>query len=160
MGEHLKSELFGFDAPIWWSGSKARLRTVALSYRTVALMRAVVLVLHVRWYTVDKAAGGEAVSGFGAALVVLGILVAARPFLRAGVRGMAEQTVQQTQYQGYVDDVGTMEAASRAADQARIEAAIPDVWAERVIAVVVIVIGTLLNGYGPPVARLLGLRGT
>ena len=160
MGEHLKSELFGFDAPIWWSGSKARLRMVALSYRTVALLGSLAIVLHVRWYTVDKAPGDEVVSGFGAALVVLGIFVAARPFLRAGVRGMAEQTGQQTQYQGYIDDIGTMEAASRAADQARIEAAIPDVWAERVVAVVVIVTGTLLNGYGPLVARLLGLRGT
>ena len=34
-----------------------------------------------------------------------------------------------------------------------------DVYAERVIAVLVVVVGTLLNGYGAPIARLLFLKG-
>ena len=41
--------------------------------------------LHLRWYTVDKVFGAEALSGFGSTLVVLGILLASRPYLRAGI---------------------------------------------------------------------------
>ena len=35
----------------------------------------------------------------------------------------------------------------------------PDVWAERVIAVAVVVVGTLLNGWGTAFRPLLGLAG-
>lgn len=33
-----------------------------------------------------------------------------------------------------------------------------DVWTERVGAVMVVMVGTLLNGYGPLIARLVHLR--
>lgn len=35
-----------------------------------------------------------------------------------------------------------------------------DIWTERVVAVPVAMFGTLLNGYGPLVARLFHLRGS
>ena len=46
--------------------------------------------LHVRWYTVSKATGGEVLSGFGAALVGRGVLVAARPYVRLGYSGLVQ----------------------------------------------------------------------
>ena len=126
------------------------IREAALSYWTVGIVALIVIAGHIRWFT----RGGptaEVISGFGAAFVVLGIWVAARPFLRMGVRAMAEQSVQGTAPQAIGWDVPPPEAG--VAYQARIDAAMPDVWAERVIAVLVIVVGTLLNGYGGVIAR-------
>lgn len=121
----------------------------------------VAVALHVRWYTVDKASGGEVVSGLGAALVVLGVWVGGRAYVRSGIHGAAVQAtttralVINTDEHG--GDMGAAIAAAKAKRAAEVE---PDMIAERVVAVVVVVLGTLLNGYGSLIARVLHLRAT
>ncbi len=132
------------------------LRTIAASYWTALALGALAVFLHVRWYTVDKAAGAEVVSGFGAALVAFGVFVGSRPYIRAGIAGMIKAGLPD----GGAGVFGgpTYDASLKAVhDKVRPEVT-RDVWAERVIAVAVVIVGTLLNGYGTLIARLLGLR--
>lgn len=96
-------------------------------------------------------------SEFGAALVVLGVLVASRPYIRAGFRGLVRDGLPPPPALVLIGGIGVprMTAAELAEERPRV---VRDVLAERVIAVAVVVLGTLLNGYGPLVARLFGLR--
>ncbi len=132
------------------------LRTTAASYWTALGLGVAAIVLHVRWYTVDKAWGGEVVSGLGAALVVLGVLVASRPYVRLGYSGLVQAGLPKSHagvWGGPVYDA----SVAKLQDEARPQV-VRDVWAERIVAVAVVVLGTLLNGYGPLVARVLHLR--
>lgn len=117
------------------------------------------LILHVRWYTVDKAAGGEVVSGFGAALVVLGVLVASRPYIRTGFAGLVEAGLP---LRPVIVPIGGVSIPRLTMAELRRERprVVLDVVAERVVAITVVILGTLLNGYGAFVARLLHLRGS
>ena len=131
-----------------------RTRAAAASYWTAVAAWAVMSALHWRWLW-RSAHAGDVLSAYGAGLVVLGLLVAARPFIRAGVRPTAIQSVaaQAPQTFGY----GGPRPEAYAAHDARVGAAMPDVWAERVVAVGVVVVGTLLNGWGTSLARRWGL---
>ena len=116
----------------------------------------VAIVLHVRWYTVDKGQGAEIVSGFGAVLVVLGVFVGSRPYIRAGVGGLVSAALPRPPIVPIGGGFPKMMVEQIRAERPRV---VLDVLAERVIAVAVVVAGTLLNGYGPLVARMLHLRG-
>ena len=133
---------------------------IAASYWTALALGALAIFLHGRWYVVDKATGGEVVSGFGAALVVLGVMIGGRAYVRSGIIGVA---LQQTTTQALVITPskygGDMAAATAAARAERAAKVVPDLIAERVIAVAIVILGTLLNGYGPLIARLAHLRG-
>ncbi len=122
------------------------------------VLSALAVFLHVRWYTVDKSPGPEVLSGFGAALVGLGALVALRPYFRAGFAGLVQAGLP-VYGAGFWSSEDTLQAHRErvAAERPRV---VLDVLAERVIAVVVVILGTLLNGYGPLVARMLHLRGS
>ncbi len=133
-------------------------KRVATSYWTAAALGLFIAAVH-GWWLVKSDHAGEVISGFGAALVVLGLFVAARPFVELGVRGMAAQQVQAPQFTPLFDSEGTIIREAKAAYQKNIDAAVPAVIVERVLAVLVVVTGTLLNGYGAPLARLLGLHG-
>lgn len=133
------------------------LRKLAVSYWAVGLFAIAMAVLHV-WWLLQTDHAGEVLSGLGAMLQAIGLLVAAGPFIRTGLRGMAEQQVQAPQPPYLDDNEYSITRAAQTAYKAKIKAALPDVWAERVVAVVVIALGTLLNGYGTPIARLLGMR--
>lgn len=86
---------------------------------------------------------------------MLGLLVAARPYIRTGLHDIARQQVPAPQFPGYFNRDGMIERI-KADHERRIRAAMPDVIAERVVAVVAIIAGTLLNGYGSPLARVFG----
>lgn len=136
------------------------MRRLALSYWTPSLAGLALLGLHLAWAVRwDPGRRGEIATGFGACLIVLGLAVAARPYIRAGRAATVahnmppldgcflgpDQTAEEAQ----------AEMAEREAERIRIAT---DVVAEREVAVVVIAIGTLLNGYGPSLVRLLGLE--
>ncbi|MEE7441104.1 hypothetical protein [Methylobacterium oryzae] len=134
------------------------LRRLSLSYWTPVVAGLVLLGLHLTWaIRWEPAKRGEAVTGFGACLIVLGLLVAARPYIRAGRQGMYDAA--RPRHPGAF----AMAQGSSARFRARVEASEPerrrDVDAERIYAVAVIVAGTLLNGYGSPLVRLFGLEG-
>jgi hypothetical protein len=130
-------------------------RRITLSYWSVAAVAVVVGTLHVLWFVHSvPAQRGEVVTGFGAALIVLGLWVAARPYIRSGIEVATGQAMSPL--------LGTfaMPAGQSREYHAQREAQRPqirrDVIAERIIAVVVIAVGTLLNGYGTPLVRLFG----
>lgn len=60
-------------------------RTLMASEWTAAVLGLVVLGLHLAWFLVS-ARQSEVLSGLGGSVTVLGILVAAQPYIRKGVR--------------------------------------------------------------------------
>ena len=131
------------------------LRRIVTSHWTAVTLGALAVLLHVRWYTVDKALGGEVLSGFGAALVVLGIFVGSRPYIRAGLAKLVSDGLP-AYGAGFFSSDALKEHRDRvAAERPKV---LRDVLAERVLAVGVVIIGTLLNGYGSLIARLFHLR--
>lgn len=95
-------------------------------------------------------------SGFGAALVVVGVFIGSRPYIRAGVAGMIQAALPKYRAGFLAGPNTTRQHHERvAAERPKVTR---DVWAERVVAVSVVILGTLLNGYGPLVARLLHMR--
>ncbi|CAA2161158.1 hypothetical protein MBRA_06318 [Methylobacterium brachiatum] len=133
----------------------AMYRRLALSYWTPVVLGAVMLGLHLAWaIRWEPAKRGEVVTGFGACLIVLGLLVAARPYLTTGLKGAIDKEASAEPSAilsgGRTDDPHLIARRTEAKGY---------IIAERVVAVVVIAVGTLLNGYGPPLVRWLGLEG-
>lgn len=134
------------------------MRRLALSYRPPLYLGLFLAALHLAWGVLwEPQHRGEIVSGFGSCMIVLGLLVAARPYVLGGreaatiraMRPLLQQTAMShehsvTYHQG------------REAERAQVRSS---VIAERETSVVMIAIGTLLNGYGPPLIRVLGLGG-
>ena len=123
------------------------LRTAAASYTTAIVAFIVMTALHLRWLHLSAHAG-DVLSAYGAGLVVLGVLVGSRPYLRTGFAGLVDAVLAQDDA-GYLigpDYLRELEEQRRAARPQ----AVRDVLAERVIAVVVVIVGTLLNGWGRP----------
>lgn len=137
-----------------WQEAGLRARATIASYWTSFIAIVVMSGLHLRWL-LRSAHAGDVLSAYGAGLVVLGVLVGSRPYLRSGIGNMVARSLPS----GGGVFPRTREQA--AAARKRIEEARPevtrDVWAERVIAVGVVVVGTLLNGWGTPLARRWGL---
>ena len=137
--------------PTWRDKIAYRLRQGASSYRTVAVVGAVMTGLHVAWLAHSDHAG-EVVSGFGSVLVVLGVWVAAFPFIRHGLTRVVGRTPR-------ASDVVFPEFRSLALQQEEREDRAKerrDQIDERVWGVTIVLLGTLLNGYGAPLARLVG----
>lgn len=132
-----------------------RFRPFVLPYWILLLAGAGLLGMHVAWAIwgePDKR--GEVVTGFGALLIVLGLIVAARPYLRLGL-GPFIQNALTPDVAAYATDESYDEQL-RATHAAELPEATRDAWAERVIAVAIIAFGTLLNGYGPALVRFCG----
>ncbi len=132
-----------------------RLRSLALSYWTPVLVGLALLGVHLAWaIRWEPARRGEVVTGFGAAMIVLGLFVAARPYIRLGLGPFIRGAL--------TPDVGTFvtddsyDEQLKAIHAAELPEVTRDAWAERVIAVAVIAAGTILNGYGPLLVRLFG----
>lgn len=122
------------------SGRKSPLRRIAASIWTATLIGMVLVALH-GWWLVESRHKADVISGFGVSIAVLGIFVAAQPLIRAGI-----VTTARWQF-GLVEEIVSIEEADAA----------KRVFKERVYGVVLVAIGTLLNGYAPAIARLLGL---
>lgn len=141
-----------------WERARPALRWYVLSYEALIVTWALVLAAHVQWGTLtDDAGRGEAVSAFGAWTTIFGIAVAARPYVRAGREGM--YAAARPRPPGAF--VITTERSKKFRE--RVEATEPerrrDVDAERIWTVLVVVAGTLINGYGAPIGRLLSFAG-
>jgi hypothetical protein len=133
------------------------MRRLALSYWTPPLAGLVLLALHLVWaIRWEPGRRGEIATGFGACLIVLGLLVAARPYIRAGREGMYAQARPRHPGSFAIPHEATVRFRERVA--ATEHERRRDVDAERIYAVVVIVVGTLLNGYGPALVRLFGFE--
>lgn len=133
------------------------MRRLALSHWTPAFAGLGLLVVHLAWGAWwEPAKRGEIATGYGACLIVLGLLVAARPYIRAGRTALYAQARPR-----HPGAFAISEETSRKFHE-QVKATEPqrrrDVDAERIYAVAVIAAGTLLNGYGPPLVRLLGLE--
>lgn len=129
------------------------LRTAAASYTMTVVAFVVMTALHLRWLH-RSAHAGEVLSAYGAGVVVLGVLVGSRPYLRAGVADLIERDMPEGGagvFGGPVYDAEMGELRRKALPGVTL-----DVWAERVIAVATVVAGTLLNGWGTPLARRWG----
>ena len=130
------------------------LRSLALSDRTIVITGAMLAGAHVAWGVwLEPTKRGEILTGFGACLIVLGLLVAARPYLATGLDALVDKEASAAP--APVLSGGRTDAPNLLAKRAE---ARDNILAERVTAVLVIGTGTLLNGYGPPLIRLLGLE--
>ncbi|MGI4763568.1 MAG: hypothetical protein ACRYGP_00615 [Janthinobacterium lividum] len=128
----------------------ALLRTAAASHTTAIAAFVVMTALHLRWLH-RSAHAGDVLSAYGAGVVILGVMVGSRPYLRAGVARLIERDMPE-------EGAGVFGGPVYDAEVARLRReALPgvtlDVWAERVITVAVVVVGTLLKGWGTPLAR-------
>ena len=70
------------------------LRTAAASYTTAIVAFIVMTALHLRWLHLSAHAG-DVLSAYGAGLVVLGVLVGSRPYLRTGFAGLVDAVLAQ-----------------------------------------------------------------
>lgn len=131
-----------------------RARAAAASYWTAGAAWAVMSGLHWRWLW-HSAHAGDVLSAYGAGLVVLGVLVGSRPYLRAGFSQLVAAGLPQ--YDGAPFSTGDRWQEHKALVEDERPRVRRDVLAERVIAVGIVVIGTLLNGWGTPLARRWGL---
>ena len=131
------------------------MRSALISYRAIISTGVIMAVIHVWWLSRSEHAG-EVISAFGAVTVALGVWVASRPYVRIGLEGMIQAALPK-------DDAGYLVGPNHLQELTDLQTAarpkiVQDIWAERIIAVVVIIVGTLLNGYGTPIARLMGMR--
>ena len=129
---------------------------ILVSYWTAIFAWVVMTVLHLRWLHRSTHAG-DVISAYGAGLTVLGLLVAARPFLKMGVDRTARSQVPQLPFAFAAPDTEEGMRPFREHQEAAFRYFRREIIAERVIAVAVVVVGTLLNGWGTPLARRWGL---
>ena len=131
------------------------MRRAFASYWTVGAVGLVLLALHVWWFRLSDHQA-DVLSGGDAALGTLGIWVAARPYIRQGLQPFIRAALT-PDISTYLTD-SAYDAELRAIHERELPQVTRDAWAERVIAVGVIVAGAGLNGYASAIARLLGLR--
>jgi hypothetical protein len=91
---------------------------------------------------------------FGASLIVTGILITAHPVLRSGFRKAVDRQLSSTSIPQRQPPNAAKKQAALLQD-ARPEV-VNDVIFERVVGVGVIITGTLLNGYGDLLLKLMG----
>jgi len=145
-----------------FSGYRAvMLRRLAASYWVQAASAVGAVLLHAVWWSADPKHHGEIVSGFGAALIVLGVWIAAGPYIRDGFAVLVEKAMPRRHGRTFLLPSRTPEqrAADEAAREVQRRRVALDVAAERFVAAVVVAVGTILNGYGSPLVRLFGLEG-
>ena len=126
------------------------IKKVVLNNGAAVVCGIALILAHVWWFVTTGADRKvEAVSGLGAALVALGIWLAVRPFFRKGIcRAIEEATGKEMPpLLGFLPPPGYHEEREAQRPQAR-----RDVIGDRV-GLVLIVAGTLLNGYSAWIAR-------
>nr|AGO88406.1 protein of unassigned function [Methylobacterium oryzae CBMB20] len=117
------------------------------------------LVAHCIWWLLDPKHHGEVVTGFGASLIVLGVWIAAAPYIRTGFAALVEKTMPRSN-RSFMGKTRTPEEreAERVAREAERKKVAADLAAERFVAAGAVVVGTILNGYGSTLVRLFGLE--
>lgn len=132
------------------------MRRLALSYHPPIYLGLVLAALHLAWgIWGEPHHRGEVVSGYGSCLIVLGLLVAARPYVLGGREAATSRAMKPSLHHATMSHEHSAPShQEREAERAQVRSS---VIAERETSVVMIAIGTLLNGYGPPLIRVLGL---
>jgi hypothetical protein len=124
-----------------------------LGLRWAILLAIVILGGHL-WWAIAQCDGSYLQSG-GAALIILGIIVASHPYWRQGFHDLVERQnpvrITGAFFGSNNDDAQRFERRKAADPQATKE-----VFEERYFAVVIIVLGTAINGYGALILRSLG----
>jgi hypothetical protein len=126
------------------------LRRLILSDADMLLLAAAIFLLHGTW-AVHSTAYGDELAGFGAAIIVWGVMLTARPFARSSIEEAAANLLPPVEG-CFVSDSGVSEHnldRERKRPQAR-----RDAIAERIVGPGAIVLGTLINGYSGALARL------
>ena len=128
-----------------------RAHKIASSYRSVGIVTVVLTLAHAG-FLARYGHAGEVVSGYGASLVVLGVWVAGFPLIRRGLQQVGPLGPS------YIDGVlpEFRSFAKRIMDEQERHKIRRDQIDERVVGVAIALVGTLLNGYGTPLARLIG----
>ena len=133
--------------------SRARLKRIILSNWTAAIVLAALVIYHARWFAItDPDTKAEAVSGFSAAIVALGIwLVVRSPFFRKGIWKAIQEAAgkELPPLRGFASSRGYLEKREAQRPQA-----VKDVIGDR-IGLVLVFVGTILGGYSAPIARAL-----
>lgn len=122
-------------------------RVALTSYWTAGLAWAVMTALHGRWL-LRSAHAGDVLSAYGAALVVLGLWVAVLELMRVGLTETARRQTE-SDFAWFAEQMPTLRASEEAAAAETKRTLI----VERVAAGLIAVAGTLLNGWGTPLAR-------
>jgi hypothetical protein len=104
---------------------------------------------HVWWFA-QSDHQGDVVAGFGGALTVVGILVAAQPYIRKGLIQAAREQVGLHDHEQQRREEGSRQEEAEAES-------VSHVIKERVVGVLLIGLGSMLNGYGTAIARALAL---
>ena len=132
--------------------SRARLKRIILSNWVAVSVAAILVIGHARWFAItDSDRKAEAVSGFGAAVVALGIWLAVRPFFRKGIWRAIEEAAgkELPPLPGFFNSPGYLEQREAHRPQA-----VRDVIGDR-IGLLLIFVGTILSGYSAPITRAL-----
>ena len=108
-------------------------------------------VLHERWL-LRSAHAGDVLSAYGAALVVLGLWLAVLDLARIGLTETAQRQTE-SDFAWFAEQMPALLAAEKAAAIKAKRTLI----VERVAAGIIAAFGTLLNGWGTPLARRWGL---
>lgn len=114
---------------------------------TAAVLGIVVVAAHVFWFFGSEHQG-EVVSGLGGSVTVVGILVAAQPYIRKGVRQAAREQA------GLEDPRAVRRQRDREHEAAEAEG-VRHVLKERVVGVALVGGGSILNAYGPALATAI-----
>ena len=127
-------------------------RQTMASEWTAAALGLVIVGLHIAWF-LASARQSEVLSGLGGSVTVLGILVAAQPYIRKGVRQAGREQAGLEEARG---DCQHPDAEREDAEAAGVR----HVLKERVVGVALIGAGSILNAYGPAIASALNFRGS
>ena len=127
-------------------------RQTMASEWTAAALGVFILAAHLKWFFVSSHQS-EVLSGLGGSVTVLGIMVAAQPYIRKGVRqaGREQAGLEEARGDRQHPDAGHEDAEA---------AGVRHVLKERVVGVALIGVGSLLNAYGPAIASALRFRGS
>lgn len=128
------------------------MRRFIASEWTAAGLTVFVVGLHVWWFE-KSAKQAEVLSALGGALTVLGVFVAAQPYIRKGLIETAREQI------GLHPPGETQRQMHDEESDAEFEG-VRHVVQERVAGVLLISLGSLLNGYGPAIGSWLSLRGS
>lgn len=123
------------------------MRVTLASYWTAGIAWSVMTALHGRWLWRSTHAG-EVLTAYGAGVVVLGLWVAVLELVRAGIA----TTVRRQVAQEPIWFAEQLPAAEEAENAAAVEAK-RAIAVERVVASLIVAVGTLAGGWATPLAR-------
>ena len=128
------------------------MRRIIASEWTAACLTIFVIAFHAWWFG-HSAKQAEVLSGLGGALTILGVFVAAQPYIRKGLIETGREQI------GLHPPGETQRQMHDEEEDAEAEG-VRHVLQERVAGVILISLGSLLNGYGPAIASWFSLRGS